>query len=322
MLSLLLASLFTLVELNCENLFDYSHDEGKNDHEYLPASVRKWDSQRYWRKIDNIAQELISCGGEGSSWTLPDMVVLTEVENDSVMHDLLHRSPLRNAGYEYVMTASDDERGIDVALVWSPFSFRMLRHWPLRVEPPPGRHATRDILYACGITGNADTLHVLVVHAPSRVDGERATRPYRMRVAQRIGQAIDSIRLASTGHIIVAGDFNDYATDSALTYLCQKMRLTNISSQSKGHQGARGTYKHQGRWRSIDHILVSDSLLPMLIDCRIHDAAFLLEEDEKYGGVQPRRTYVGRRYQRGYSDHLPIVARWQWTREKSTKNPQ
>ena len=30
----------TVVELNCENLFDYRHDEGKNDEDYLPESTR------------------------------------------------------------------------------------------------------------------------------------------------------------------------------------------------------------------------------------------------------------------------------------------
>ena len=44
-LSLLLVSLFTFVELNCENLFDYQHDEGFNDYEYLPKAAKKWDGR-------------------------------------------------------------------------------------------------------------------------------------------------------------------------------------------------------------------------------------------------------------------------------------
>jgi hypothetical protein len=51
-------------------------------------------------------------------------VALTEVENDSVLTHLTRHSPLRNAGYEYVMTTSDDERGIDVALLYQPATFR------------------------------------------------------------------------------------------------------------------------------------------------------------------------------------------------------
>ena len=112
MLALLLASLLTFVELNCENLFDTRHDSLKQDTEYLPEAVRHWTGKRYWRKQNNIAQELLSTCDDG----LPDLVALCEVENDSVLHDLTRRSLLRNARYEYVMTHSADERGIDALI--------------------------------------------------------------------------------------------------------------------------------------------------------------------------------------------------------------
>ena len=121
----------TIVELNCENLFDYFDDEGKDDAEYLPEATRHWTKKRYWRKLNNIAQELISCSDDG----IPDLIALCEVENDSVVHDLLRRSLLRNAGYEYLMTSSPDLRGIDVALLYSPFSFAPIRSYPIRVTP-------------------------------------------------------------------------------------------------------------------------------------------------------------------------------------------
>ena len=110
---------FTLVELNCENLFDVSHDSLKQDQEYLPDATRHWTRKRYWRKLDNIAQEILSCRDDG----IPDLVALCEVENDSALTYLTRRSLLRNAGYEYLVTSSPDLRGIDVALVYSPFSF-------------------------------------------------------------------------------------------------------------------------------------------------------------------------------------------------------
>ncbi len=311
-LSLLIATLFTFVELNCENLFDTRHDEGFNDYEYLPDGVKKWDKNRYWSKLNNIARELVSCGGGEGEWTLPDMIALTEIENDSVMHDLTRRSLLRGAGYEYVMTRSADERGIDVALVYSPFSFKLLRHHALRVDPVEGKHATRDILYASGLLVGGDTLHVMVVHAPSRVDGERATRPYRLRVAERVGMAIDSLRQCDpSARIVVAGDFNDYAGDSALVRLCAR-QMVNVSQGAEGRNGAKGTYKFRGKWGSLDHILVSRTVSDSLDDCHIHDEPFLLEDDERYGGKQPLRNFKGPRWKKGFSDHLPLVARFRW----------
>ena len=240
------------------------------------------------------------------------LVVMKEVENDSVLHDLTRRSLLRNAGYEYVMTHSADERGIDVALLYSPFSFRLLGQYALRVVPPEGKHATRDILYAKGLVLSGDTLHVMVVHAPSRVDGERATRPYRLRVAERVADAIDSLRCHDPhARVLVAGDFNDYDGDSALVRLCSR-QLVSVSQGAKGKNGAKGTYKFRGKWGSLDHILVSEALADWLHDCRIVDEPFLLEDDEKYGGKQPLRNFKGPKWKRGFSDHLPLVARFKW----------
>jgi hypothetical protein len=41
----------------------------------------------------------------------------------------------------------------------------------------------------------------------------------------------------------------------------------------------------------------------------VFDAPFLLVEDDKYGGVMPRRNFIGMRYNKGFSDHLPLVLR-------------
>ena len=306
--SLLLSGFLTFVELNCENLFDCQHDSLKNDTEFLPTAGRQWTPRRYWRKLDNIGRTIISCTPDTVTFQLPDLVALVEVENDSVLHDLTRRSLLRNAGYEYVMTCSPDERGLDVALLYQPFSFQLLHHYPLRVEPLEGMRPTRDILYVSGRDMSGDTLHVFVVHAPSRYGGERETRPFRQQVAQRLMQSVDSLRtLSPAARILVAGDFNDYFRDASLQYL-ESQNLQNVSKGAIGHHGARATYRFQGLWASLDHIFVSTSLQTALDTCYVNDQPFLLEEDEKYGGVKPRRTYNGFRYQRGFSDHLPLVA--------------
>ena len=310
MLALLLSALFTLVELNCENLFDTEHDSLKQDMEFMPRSDHHWTRTRYWRKLNHISKEIIAMGEDSvNGWQLPDLVALCEVENDSVMHDLTRRSLLRGAGYQYVMTESPDVRGIDVALLYNPFTFHLLRHYSLRVTPVKGMRPTRDILYACGMTLNNDTLHVFTLHAPSRSGGERPTRPHRMAMARRLAMAIDSIRtLHEEAQIIIAGDFNDYDDGPTLEYL-SSVGLINVSAKAKGSHGAKGTYRYRGEWRSLDHILCSPRLAGKVTECFIGDPPFLLEEEPKYGGYRPRRTYQGPKYQPGYSDHLPLVVR-------------
>lgn len=88
LLSLFLASLFTFVELNCENLFDCRHDSLKQDMEFTPDGERRWTANKYWNKLNNTAKSIISCGTDGNDWHLPDIIALCEVENDSVMRDL------------------------------------------------------------------------------------------------------------------------------------------------------------------------------------------------------------------------------------------
>lgn len=333
-LSLLLSSFFTFVELNCENLFDTVHDLLKNDMEFLPDGSYHWTRTRYWKKVNHLSQEIIALGelnprgddlqseslqneqraeqgmpiyNKGIDWRLPDMIALCEVENDSAMIALTKRSLLRKAGYEYVMTSSPDERGIDVALMYQPMSFRLLNHHSIRVKRLPDMRPTRDILYAKGVLISDDTLHVFVVHAPSRRGGEEASRPYRLQVASQLGQAVDSLyALNASAKILIAGDFNDYHDSPALKQL-EQHHLINISKSAKGRNGAKGTYRYHGEWNSLDQMLCSHSLYRQMKGCEIGDLPFLLQEDEKYGGKKPFRTYLGPRYLGGYSDHLPLV---------------
>lgn len=304
-LTLILSSLLTFVELNCENLFDTRHDSLKNDVEFLPEGSYKWTPYRYWSKLNHLGQEIVA-----QSDLIPDFVAMCEVENDSVMFDLTKRSLLRNAGYEYVMTSSPDERGIDVALLYQPASFALLHSHSIRIKPLPDTRPTRDILYASGLIITGDTLHVFVVHAPSRRGGEQVSRPYRLQVASQLAEAVDSVyAISRDAKIIIAGDFNDYADSPALQHLYEH-HLINISADAQGSHGAKATYRWHGEWRSLDQILFSPSLASRKQSCVIGDLPFLLEDDEKYGGKKPYRTYLGPRYLGGYSDHLPLVVQF------------
>jgi predicted extracellular nuclease len=157
------------------------------------------------------------------------------------------------------------------------------------------------------ITG--DTLHLFVVHAPSRFSGERASRPFRMQVARRLVASVDSLFLAHPGAwILVAGDFNDPISSIPMRFIMEH-GLQSATNNVRGKHGAVSNYRDQGRWEQIDHVLVSPTLSSHVVESYVNDAPFLLEEDMKYGGVKPFRTYNGYRYQRGFSDHLPLVVR-------------
>jgi endonuclease/exonuclease/phosphatase family metal-dependent hydrolase len=255
-----------------------------------------------------VGQTILSCSDE-----LPDFVALVEVENDTVLHDLTRRSLLRNAGYDYLMTTSPDLRGIDVALLYQPSSFRPICYETIGIPLLKKMRPTRDILYIKGEAITGDTLHIFVVHAPSRYGGESETRPYRMQVANMLISAIDSLRQASSqAAVVVAGDFNASLDSHSLRHLLS-CGLVSATKDVQGTHGARSNYRYQGLWEQIDHIFVSQSLQPFIVSSYVNDAPFLIEEDTRYGGVKPFRTYNGYSYQPGFSDHLPLVVHFDLT---------
>lgn len=296
-----------VVELNTENMFDWQHDTLKEDYDFLPDSPRHWTRSKYWKKINRIAQELTACGETPQGWLMPDIIALCEVENDSVLRDLTQRSLLRTARYNYVMTHSPDQRGIDVALLYSTFSFRLIDSHSIRIEPLKDMHPTRDILYAKGEIISGDTIHIFVVHAPSRLGGSTFSERFRLHVVKYINAAVDSIRTENpNANIFCMGDFNDYETDRAMQALLAN-KLLATCKDAKGTHGAKGTYRYHGQWGSLDHILLGGNIATHRHQCYIFDAPFLLEDETKYGGVRPRRFYNGMRFNDGFSDHLPLV---------------
>ena len=296
--SLLLSGFLTFVELNCENLFDCQHDSLKNDTEFLPTAGRQWTPRRYWRKLDNIGRTIISSTPDTVSFQLPDLVALVEVENDSVLHDLTRRSLLRHAGYEYVMTCSPDERGLDVALLYQPFSFQMLQHRALRIEPLAGMRPTRDILYAAGVLPCGDTLHLYECHLPSMSGGQQVSEWKRQAAKAVIRRHVDSLLLVRPKALVaVMGDMNGRPTDD-ITGLTNRM----IPLEKKGC----GSHRYRGIWTCLDQIYLS-SALDTISDVQIFTHPVLLEEDRQYLDSKPRRTFQRFRYDKnGFSDHLPV----------------
>lgn len=315
---------FRIVSYNVENLFDTRHDTLKNDYEFLPESVRHWNYSKYKKKLDDIGRTLIAVGG----WSPPAIVALCEVENDSVLRDLTHYSVLREAGYRYIMTHSQDERGIDVAMLYQRGLFKLLSSQSITITPPrPSDRPTRDILHASGLLLNGDTLDILIAHFPSRSGGAKESEPYRLQVARRLKQAADSlIDLRRYPQLLIMGDFNDYPTNRSIKKILQaephvpntpprSNQLYHLLARKSKEQKNYGSYKYQGEWGLLDHLIVSGNLLeadaPLTTSEARADVArqpFLLVPDKKFGGVQPFRTYVGPRYKGGISDHLPVWA--------------
>ena len=145
----------------------------------------------------------------------------------------------------------------------------------------------------------ADTIHFFVCHMPSQLGGATETAWKRDQAKRVLQRAVDSVLAADiNAKIVVMGDMNS-APKEDLAGLRNRM--------AKGERReARGTHKYQGRWTCLDQFYTSPAL-DSISDVRIYDAEWIQEPDEKYLGLRPKRTFVGFRYQEGFSDHLPIV---------------
>jgi endonuclease/exonuclease/phosphatase family metal-dependent hydrolase len=307
--------IFRVMFWNVENLFDTERDSLKRDEEFTPASLRGWNAKRYKKKMADVSRVITAVG----EWEPPALVGLCEVENGKVLHYLTRYSPLKSHEYRYVMTESQDLRGIDVALLYQKDKFKLLSHNYIRPDLGANERPTRDILHVTGLAPTKDTLDVMVVHSPSRSGGERESEWKRLLVAQRLRSAVDSlIAVRREARVIIMGDFNDYPENRSIREALgvrllgeafDDNALYHLFAGSAGY----GSYKYQGEWGIFDHLIVSGKLLDS--SARFHTGErhagivrlpFLLVEDEKFGGSQPFRTYNGMRYQGGYSDHLPV----------------
>lgn len=309
---------FKVMCYNVENLFDCVDDSLTNDAEYLPGGMRAWNYEKYQKKQANIAKVIAAVGG----WEAPAIVGLCEIESEKCLWDLTRYSGLKNLKYKFLHHESPDARGVDVGLLYQPKMFKPIHDEAVRINNPQSPQSkTRDILFVSGIVPTGDTLHVFVCHFPSRLGGELESEDKRIFVASVLKAKVDSlIRVNERSNIIIMGDFNDYPDNESMAKVlkAQEPQSAIVGSELYNlmfpiHKAGRGSHKHNGEWGALDQIIVSGNLLnpqnvfsTLVTDAHVFEAEFLLENDDKFLGKQPFRTYVGMKYQGGFADHLPV----------------
>lgn len=292
---------YRVISWNVENLFDCQHDTLKNDYEFLPKGERQWSWGRYWKKIDDICRVIMGIGETQA----PTLVGLCEVENDSVMTALVQRSSLRTIGYKYVITDSPDQRGIDVALMYLPSRFRLQGYESRRVPSEKhGLRPTRDILHAWGQIDGGDTLHVVVCHLPSKAGGKDNDRNRRLAV-ETLLQLTDSLLSGNPDcQLLVMGDFNGPLSEKTLSPIVQQTALVELTPTERSK--SCGTYRFQGTWEWLDHILASPTLARKAVALAQLYSQLWMQRKMNDGTWYPNRTYLGKNYNGGVSDHVPV----------------
>ncbi|MEN8702745.1 MAG: endonuclease/exonuclease/phosphatase family protein, partial [Polaribacter sp.] len=206
----------TIAFYNLENLFDTINDTTINDEASPMMELKSNRSEVYWDKIDKLGSVIQQIGADKAN-TSPTILGVSEVENLSVLEDLVNSDRLKSKGYGIIHYDSPDKRGIDVALLYQKRYFKPVHHEAF--NPNIYRNGykvyTRDQLLVSGYLDD-ELIHVIVNHWPSRSGGEAKSRPLREKAAYQNIKIIAQIREKEpNAKIITMGDFNDDPTNSS-----------------------------------------------------------------------------------------------------------
>lgn len=291
---------------NVENLFDTVDDPTINDEEFLPEGANQWTPEKYQIKLNQLAKVIAGMNA--------DIIGLSEIENRKVLEDLVTQPLLAARRFQIVHFDMDDERGVDVALLYRPAVFKPfdIKKFPVR-DPSEADFKTRDVLWVKGLF-YGDTLHVSVNHWPSRRGSGNEDK--RLLAANVVKHTVDSvINRNPEAKIVIMGDFNDDPANRSIRKILlgedktgrQALFNTSESTFKRGY----GTLGFNGAWNLFDQIIISKPLMTSAV--RFNPTSFSIfvrpemqESAGKYKGF-PRRCYVQGVFRPdGYSDHFPV----------------
>jgi endonuclease/exonuclease/phosphatase family metal-dependent hydrolase len=318
---------FRVAFYNLENLFD-TVDGPNDDAEFLPNSANAWNGDRYNSKLRNMAKVIDSIA--------PSILGLVELENAFVLEDLRANSSVMKGKFEIAHRESPDIRGIDVALMYNAELFRISGIYMTPITLPDG-YATRSIMRVHLVEkGTGDSLAVFINHWPSRRGGA-ASAASRMVAATALAQTLQN-NPTIPANFLIMGDFNDDPEDPSITEGLQAgdafHSIVNLAFLARQADSTIGTIAWHTGWNMFDQIMISRPLY--YANLHSHESAgsgsektqshlhsyenklwgspqinvykrpWMLQHDgNKYDGW-PLRTFAGKKYMNGFSDHLPV----------------
>jgi predicted extracellular nuclease len=299
---------YSVAFYNVENLFDTQDDPHVNDNEFLPKGVKFWNQERYNAKLLRIADVLSTLGDEDG----PEFIGLCEIENRGVLEDLIKTEKLKGRGYAIVHYESPDPRGIDVAFLYkaSVFKVKMSKTYMVQTSDQEGK-GSRDILLVHGTVAK-QPVTFLINHWPSRVGGQSKSEGKRILAAEIARRAVDSIQLqVKNGTVFLMGDLNDDPTDSSVLHVLGAAAGNWVNPALQVWDTAsRGTLEYRGKWNWFDQILyihdISNNILKVDPQSFSEFAPSFMRDKSSKNLGRPFRTYEGKKYTGGYSDHFPV----------------
>lgn len=304
---------------NLENLYDTIDNPMVDDNEFTPAGPKKYNGEIYFDKLQKLSTVISEMGADKTP-DGPAILGVAEIENDTVLADLVRHPLIAKRNYKIVHYDSRDARGVDVGLLYNPKYFNVEVSNKLFVQLPSGAkdaYFTRDVLWVKGQL-DGETIHVYVNHWPSRRGGEKRSEPGRMAAAKVCREHMDSIlKTEPDAKFVVMGDLNDDPLNKSITEVIgakpdteQVKNKDMYNPWTELYNKGIGTLAYQDAWGLFDQILISGTWLShdqsgFFFKSRfIFNKPYLVENMGRYKGY-PMRTWDGNIYRGGYSDHFP-----------------
>jgi len=311
----------TVAFYNLENLFDTINDPSKFD-EYSPMMELKANRDvAYKQKISNMAR-VISEIGKDVTHNTPAILGVSEVENKTVLEDLVNDYALLKKDYGIVHYDSPDVRGIDVALLYqkSLFTPTSTSSHTLKIydDKDQKRVYTRDQLLVSGKLED-DLIHIIVNHWPSRRGGEQRSRSKRVAAAKLTKRLIDSLQSINPyAKVVVMGDLNDNPNNTSVKSILKaknekrKVGLKGIYNPFMNYyKNGLGTTAYRDAWSLFDQIMITKPLLEKeyssfkFYKAGIFNKRYLIHNKGTYKGY-PFRSWSDGGFSNGFSDHFPV----------------
>ena len=308
---------------NVENLFDLVY-HGNEYEEYIPNTSWRWNQSTYHQKLKNISKVIVDMD--------PDMIALEEIESLRALKDL--RAQLQRSGsyFPYYAITNTKQTTVKVAI---------LSKFPLQTQDirVTASYRYRNILEAKVRLGRED-LYIFVNHWKAKSGPESR----RIVSAKALKKRLN--RLGEINYILL-GDFNSdyrenetfvrkrkfndthgvtginhiletYQHDKAISYKdLSQCKTCSYNLWYELPKKSRWSHKYRGRGEALDSIIIS----PKLADTKgLHyikgsfqrfDPPYLFKNKNIYRW-QRSRKYPKHHLAKGYSDHLPIYAKFSY----------
>ncbi len=292
----------TVMEYNAQAFFDAT-ETGSEFAEFRGGRTR-WNAERYEVRLDRVRESILLAGAAAgmAGDRGPDIVVLAEIENETVIRDLCNRMP-RNAGYAYAAFAPPGEG--------CAFGTALVSRYPVRsmtIHSVGETGAGLRPLIEAVIDASGSSVVIFAAHWKSKVGVATATVDIRSAQERLLLTRIRELEARDPDAFWIAcGDFNQRLDEFGALGAFMNPWDDWLERYASGSvSGPPGSFWYDEQWETIDHFfLPRDPAVSSpkgfryadfrvvasspLLDVKSHPARY-----EVYSGV-------------GYSDHLPLV---------------